>query len=154
MGIQFQQPASWNASFAWGINQKEPTLQQLFSDENGNPDLLPEKAQKWETQVTYPFVFQAVSGSVQSTFYNQVENLIDKYRGSYQNIANFDSYGLELDVKFKWLWESIFSYAYTNFESDYPLEIPKHTFFSEQKIELFQGIFGRIKSSWKSERDV
>jgi iron complex outermembrane receptor protein/outer membrane receptor for ferrienterochelin and colicins len=155
LGIQFQQPASCNASFAWGINQKEPTLQQLFSSNNGNPELLPEKAQKWETQVTYPFILQTVSGSLQSTFfYNKVENLINKNSAGYQNIANFDSYGTELDVKFKWLWESIFSYAYTDFESDFPLEIPKHTFFSEQKIELFQGIFGRIKSSWKSKRDV
>jgi iron complex outermembrane receptor protein/outer membrane receptor for ferrienterochelin and colicins len=155
LGIQYKKAESWKASFAWGINKKYPTLQQLFSANSGNPELLPEEAQKWETQFTLPFFLANVTGSAQSTFfYNQVKNLIDKLYGSYQNIANFDSYGWEMEVKFKWLWESVFSYAYLDYDSDFPLEFPQHTFFTEQKVELFSGISGRLKSSWKSERDV
>lgn len=84
-----------------------PTLHQLYSETSGNPNLLPEEADKIETGIEWYYLFDNEYRylSVQAAyFYNQLKNLIYRASSSYhfQNISEAKLSGIEVSSIFNY----------------------------------------------------
>ncbi|MDD4223278.1 MAG: TonB-dependent receptor [Candidatus Cloacimonetes bacterium] len=113
-GISFHWAPQSVSSLAWARNSSFPTMRQLFSAENGNPDLKPQHAHKLELDHRQG---QKLGGILLShrlaVFYNDVRDLIDRLGEQYQNIHQMRSWGAEYQLLFNpfpW-WESELGYS-------------------------------------------
>lgn len=155
-GLYYTSPLNWKLSLAYAINTKYPTLHELFSATSGNPELQEESAQKYEISLDLPFIVKTAAGSIsQKLFYNQVKNLINKTSESYENLEEVNSYGFEISVKLRYLWEHKIDYfliKYTD-ESDYQLlEVAENTVNISQKIDLPYAVRFEYNAAWKDQR--
>ncbi|MFO7524723.1 MAG: TonB-dependent receptor [Ignavibacteriaceae bacterium] len=98
-----------------------PTLHQLYSETSGNPDLLPEQADKFETGIEWYYMFDDEYRylSVQAAyFYNELKNLIYRASSSYhfQNISEAKLYGIEVSsiLNFNRYISTELDYCYLN----------------------------------------
>lgn len=99
LGIYYEFTDGTTASVAGGLNSANPTMQQLFSSDKGNPDLKAQTSAKYEASLQKPLNFSFIKGSVQTDFYyNAVQNLIDEVDGRYRNVDKVSTYGAEASM--------------------------------------------------------
>jgi outer membrane cobalamin receptor len=98
-------PANLRAYISYANSIRVPTLHHLYSQTSGNPDLLPEEADKFETGIEWFHLFdnEYTNLSIQlAYFYNNLKNLI--YRASssyrYKNISDANMQGIEVRTIF------------------------------------------------------
>ncbi len=106
-------------------NYHQPTLNDLYWQPGGNPDLLPEDGFGYEAGIAYQTAFDkfAVSSEI-TAYYNDINNWIiwiPSYKGYWEprNIKKVISKGIEVNAKIsgsynKLLYRVNFTYAYTN----------------------------------------
>ena len=146
--------AQYNLAASNNVNY--PGLHELFSASSGNPDLKEESAWKFELSTVQPFYTGLLAGNLEfSTFYNQIDNMVDKMNYSiyslYENIDQVNSYGLEAALKFKFVTEHDFQYRYLSYtdDSDRPLnENPRNIVDISEKVMMPLGIFAVYQASW------
>jgi len=158
VGLYYQSDSNWNTSISYSYNTKYPVLHELFSSSSGNPDLKEESAHKYEVSLDIPFVGQIFAGSFsQKVFYNNIIDLISKTNLQYINSDEVGSYGYEVSVKLKYLWEHQIDYfliKYTD-ESDYKLlEVAENSINIMERIQLPYEFDLKYKVSWKDERQT
>jgi len=156
LGIYYRNSSNWKASVSYSLNSKYPTLHELYSSSSGNSELREESARKYEIALDIPFILNKASGSVsQKVFYNNISDLITKTNQRYVNNDKVDSYGYEVSLKLKLLWEhqiDFFQIKFTD-ESDYSLlEVAENTINIIEKIKLPYEVGLRYKVTWKDER--
>jgi len=156
IGIYYRNTANLEASASYSLNTKYPTLHELYSSSSGNSQLKEESARKFELTLDLPYIYKRTAGSIsQKVFYNNISDLISKTSLQYMNNNEIDSYGYEITLKLKLLWEHQIDYfliKYTD-ESDYNLlEVAENTINIIEKIQLPFGIDLRYKGTWKDER--
>jgi outer membrane cobalamin receptor len=129
---------SSESSLSFGRNISFPTMRQMFSAENGNPDLKPQHAFKYELDHQQGVrIGKLLLSNRISFYYNDMRDLIDRVGETYQNIDRVRSWGLEYSLMFKpfgW-WSSEMGYARLDWESDtdYRLtETPRNQAFFRQ----------------------
>ncbi len=109
------------SSLAWGRNSSFPTMRQLFSAENGNPELRPQHAYKFELDHRQGLRLGNILFSNRlGLFYNDVRDLIDRVGEQYQNIHQLSSWGAEYQLLFNPLpwWQSELGYSCLFWRSD------------------------------------
>ncbi len=131
-----------SSSLAWARNSSFPTMRQLFSAENGNPELKPQHAHKFELDHQLVFNLGKILFSNRAgLFYNDMRDLIDRVGGQYQNINQMSTWGAEYQLLFNpqpW-WQSELGYACLFWSSDgaYRLtETPRHQASFKQQWSL------------------
>jgi iron complex outermembrane receptor protein len=146
-GIYLNLSEHSEASLSLGRNISFPTMRQLFSAENGNPDLKPQQALKLELDQQHNGRRLGISYSERySLFFNEMRDLIDIVGEGYQNLNRVRSWGGEYTLLLKplaWL-ELRFNYAYLDYlqDSDYRLtESPRNQ----------AGATGNLTLPWKLE---
>jgi iron complex outermembrane receptor protein len=99
LGIKFS-PREW-MGLHLSLSQKSrfPSMRALYSSSSGNPDLRDETGRNVELGISIDRGFY-VNGAI---FYNQIEDLIQSYRGlegykNYENVGKAEIYGLELEA--------------------------------------------------------
>jgi outer membrane cobalamin receptor len=104
-----------------GINSAMPTMRQLFSAENGNPELKASTAYKYE--LSHKQVLGKKTIADISFFYNEVKDLIDRQDNQYRNIYKVSTYGAELSVASKPIsfWDTTLQYSRLEHVGDYAL---------------------------------
>ncbi len=133
-GLNWDFDNSTFMSFAIGRNSVYPTMRELYSFSNGNPDLEPQTAVKYELSLRHPLPFSKTKVTLgTSIYYNQIKNLIDKEGAQYQNIFRIDTYGGEWTLAMKpyKLLETDITYSYLAYHKseDYTLtESPRNSF--------------------------
>lgn len=155
-GIYYTFPKSLKLSLAGSINTKYPTLRQLYSGSSGNENLKEESAFKAEFTARRPFIFKELIGSVSwAFFYNDVSEMIDKLGGIYTNIDEVESYGQEVELKFKLGWEHGFDYSWLKFadsSDELLIGAPEHRINLTETITLPYKIKFEYKAGWKDDR--
>ncbi|HOQ83001.1 MAG TPA: TonB-dependent receptor [Candidatus Syntrophosphaera thermopropionivorans] len=152
----------WNelskSTISIGNNISFPTMRQLFSAENGNPNLKPQNAIKCEISHQQKIKAGNIIFSNQlSLFYNNTRNLIDRQGDTYQNIYKVHSAGTEYSLMFKpfaW-WESELAYSYIWWEGteNYELtETPHHQANFTQNLSLPWKLKLRYTCSYNDNR--
>ncbi len=144
-GIKYS-PREW-LDFHVSISQKSrfPSMRSLYSTSSGNPDLNDETGRNIELGITLDRGF-FLNGAV---FYNQIEDLIQSYRGLegfkyYENVGKAEIYGMEIEAN-KRLGIFYFNAGYTYLEAwdrdqDQPLDyVPKSQFNILFQIGEFKG---------------
>jgi outer membrane cobalamin receptor len=136
----------WNeqskSTVSIGNNISFPTMRQLFSAENGNPDLKPQNAIKYEISHQQDIKTGSIFLINQlSLFYNDIRNLIDRQGDIYQNIYKVHSVGAEYSLLFKpfvwWESEAAYSCIWWEGSEDYQLtETPHHQVIFTQNLTL------------------
>jgi len=136
----------WNeqskSTISIGNNISFPTMRQLFSAENGNPDLKPQNAIKYEISHQQGIKAGNILFSNQlSLFYNDINNLIDRQGNTYENIYRVHSSGAEYSLMLKpftwWESEAAYSYIWWKSSDDYELtETPHHQANFTQRLTL------------------
>ncbi len=156
VGIYYKNSFNWKTSLAFSSNTKYPTLHQLFSDSNGNSELMEERAQKWEFDLLIPFTSNELSGSFQqSVFYNHITGLIDKLGGTYSNLDRINSYGYEFSSKLYYIWEHQLNYSYIKYTNDSKaelLETPRNAINFKERFKLPYEIRVEYNISWNDIR--
>lgn len=107
--LSFNWSAQSVSSLAWGRNSSFPTMRQLFSAENGNPDLRPQHAHKFELEHRQDLrLGKVLLNNRLGVFYNAVRDLIDRVGEQYQNVHQLSSWGAEYQLLFNPLpwWQS------------------------------------------------
>ncbi len=93
-------PLRLHLRLAWANAIRFPAMHYLYSNSSGNPDLLPEEANKFELGLSRRFDFdeQRYASVELAFFHNDLNNVI--YRASrsyrYENIGNGDLRGIEI----------------------------------------------------------
>jgi iron complex outermembrane receptor protein len=89
-----------SVSLAYGISYQFPTMQELFSESSGNPELKAEKAYKTEASYRSPFSLAGSKGTFNLTlFHNKVDDLIRRDRTLFYNQEKMSSYGGEVHLQ-------------------------------------------------------
>ena len=113
-GITFYWAPLSVSSLAWARNSSFPTMRQLFSAENGNPELKPQHAHKLELDHRQGIKLAGLLLSNRiGVFYHDMRDLIDRVGEQYQNIHRVNSWGAEYQLlfnPFSW-WESELGYS-------------------------------------------
>ncbi|MEN6445171.1 MAG: TonB-dependent receptor plug domain-containing protein [Candidatus Cloacimonas sp.] len=156
IGISYDSFFNGKTSFAIGRNTSQPTMRQLYSESKGNPALKPQNSLKIELSHNQALLHNKLSlfGSV---YYNDTKDLIDLYRGRYENIYKVKSQGAEIgmDISLLKFWQSSVSYAYLSYQenSDYYLtETPKNSVDLTQRFKLPYNANFNIYSSFRDKR--
>jgi iron complex outermembrane receptor protein len=158
IGVYWDGTRGQSLSLALGQNTAFPTMRQFFSLENGNPNLKPQSAMKYEISGKQSFAVAGRSANLGATFYlNEVQDLIDRFEGRYVNIYRVRSYGGEASLLLKPIsaLEFDLSYAYLNYDqnSDYRLtESPIHSCELVQRYALPYNTSMTISSAYKDIR--
>jgi outer membrane cobalamin receptor len=122
-----------SVSLSAGFNSAYPTMQQLYSQNSGNPHLKPQSALKYELSYQKPFQISSIVGTLGADlFHNNTSNLIEKANGIYQNLHQVKTYGTEAELLIKpfagWELESHFAILKTTAAQDYKItESPRHS---------------------------
>jgi outer membrane cobalamin receptor len=143
-----------SSSLAWGLNSAVPTMRQLFSAENGNPDLQASTAHKLELNHKRSLMKNSF-GSI-SIFYNDVRDLIDRTQAGYVNIYAVKSYGgeLALSTSVGKAWDIQAQYSLLQTRGDYKLsDSAPHSLELSNYFSLPWGIDLHTSSSWRSKRE-
>ena len=96
-------PLQLNLRLAWANAIRFPTMHHLYSNSSGNPDLLPEKASKFEVGLSRHFGFgrERYASVELAFFHNDLNDVI--YRASrsyrYENIGDADLRGVEISAE-------------------------------------------------------
>ncbi|MCB5278353.1 MAG: TonB-dependent receptor plug domain-containing protein [Candidatus Cloacimonetes bacterium] len=137
-----------------GINSSVPTMRQLFSAENGNPDLLASSANKIELNHKRSFSINTILDF--SIFFNDVRNLIDRWNNRYENIYKVQSFGGELALNscITKMWDTTAQYSLLQTEGDYKSsDSAPHSIEFINHFKLPWKITLHAITTWKSERD-
>ncbi|MDD4805577.1 MAG: TonB-dependent receptor [Candidatus Cloacimonetes bacterium] len=146
-----------------GQNSSLPTMRQLFSAENGNPDLKPSRALKYEVNHNRNWGGLLNLVSDVSIYYNDVTKLIDKRfidasTEKYQNLFDVQSYGTEASLAAQIFQhtnlEANYCYLAYSSKSDYKLsDSPPHSFDFRWSHILPYGVHLAHSVSWRGKRD-
>lgn len=140
LGIEYRGKAGNSSKAALALASAQPTMRQLFSASKGNPGLKPQTAFKAEISHQQPIIGKSLTFSA-TFFYNRTRNLIDLYKGRYENIYRVDSFGAEPELiltptKY---YQASLSYSWIDYlkRSDYELtETPPHAAELKQMFKL------------------
>lgn len=155
LGIVYEIIPDSETSLAIGHNTSHPTMRQLYSASKGNPDLKPQNALKLEINHNQALWQNKVSLSF-SAYFNDTKDLIDLYKGRYENIYKVQSQGTEIGVSYSpaKLFQISVNYAYLSYRkiSDYYLtETPKNSVELCQQFNFPYKITFRINSSYRDK---
>jgi iron complex outermembrane receptor protein len=127
VGVDYKPFAKYNFIIKGNIarNYHQPTLNDLYWQPGGNPDLLPEDGFGYETGIEYQTMFQNFALSTEITaYYNDIDNWIiwiPSYKGYWEprNIKKVISKGVEINTGIsgsinKLRYRVNLTYAYTN----------------------------------------
>jgi outer membrane receptor protein involved in Fe transport len=135
-------------SLAWSQNNRNPIMHELYSYSSGNPDLLPERAQKSELSLKLPFsnlVYNSFSGVFNfSIYHNDIKNLIER-KIKYENIYRAKNSGVEADIALRvvpqWLITASYGRILSEDMSDFSLlRVPEHTVILSNKLTLVRDL--------------
>ncbi|MCK9611205.1 MAG: TonB-dependent receptor [Candidatus Cloacimonas sp.] len=156
LGIVYEIIPDSETSLAIGQNTSHPTMRQLYSASKGNPDLKPQNALKLEINHNQALWQNKISLSC-SAYFNDTKDLIDLYKGRYENIHKVQSQGTEIGLSYSPanFFQTSVNYAYLSYRknSDYYLtEIPKNSVELCQRFTLPGKINFMIYSSYRDRR--
>ena len=164
-GMYLNVPNNMRFSLSYSRSIRNPILRELYSYSQGNPGLLPEKADKYEITVASPYKIGQRYGYLHfALFYNSIFDLIESIMvpeenlQRYENIARADSYGTDLDLAFKPFsrWESNLSYTllFPGNKSDYSmLRIPRNNVILANRFNFTENLSFRLSSEYCDRRD-
>jgi outer membrane receptor protein involved in Fe transport len=164
-GVFYSFASNIRTSLTYSRNNRYPILQELFSSSSGNPDLLPEKADKFEVTAGIPLNLGNRGAYLHiALFRNDIFNLIEpKFNpedGSrlYHNVEKADNYGTDIDITHNpwnfWLTNLSYSLILSGRKSDYSLlRMPRHSFVFSNEVKLTDNLSLNQESEFYSERD-
>jgi len=137
-----------------GINSSIPTMRQLFSAENGNPDLKASSARKVELSHKRNLGSRVMLDT--SVYFNDVRNLIDRTNNRYENIYKHQSYGgeISLNCNIAEIWDATLQYSLLQNRGDYKLsDSAPHSMELLNRIQLPWDFVLHCNSEYRSKRD-
>ena len=164
-GLFYHFPNNIRTSIAYSRNNRYPLLQELYSRNEGNPELLPERADKYEATLGIPFTVKNSPGYAhlalfRNVIFDLIEPQYDTEEGTrlYRNVEKADNYGSDLNITFdilhRWVTDLSYSLMLSDTKSDYSmLRIPRHSLVLASRFKISGSFSLSQNSEFYSERN-
>ncbi len=164
-GLYYTSEKNLRLSAAYSRNNRYPVMHELFSINQGNPQLMPERADKLELTASTPFRIGSMPSFVhlalyRNNIYDLIEPVFDPENNTrrFQNIEEASNYGTDIDLTISpfEFWQSSISYTLilSGKQSDYSLlRIPRHNVINANRFYLTDSLVLRQTTEFCARRN-